>query len=173
MPNVLVVDDLATDRCLVGGILESDSILEVRFATNGVEALQKIREGAGRGDPRAPGGRMNDRAPGLAIEAATEHVEVLVHDGDGAALAHVVEEVGHGHTRRLTSLVAQALERAGVAPRELRRVAVDLGPGSFTGVRAGLATAEAIALASGAALSGASSLASLALSPETQPRALR
>ncbi len=51
MPKVLVVDDLATDRCLVGGILESDSILEVRFATNGVEALQKIRDGAGRGDP--------------------------------------------------------------------------------------------------------------------------
>jgi CheY-like chemotaxis protein len=43
MPKVLVVDDLATDRCLVGGILESDSILEVRFASNGVEALAKIR----------------------------------------------------------------------------------------------------------------------------------
>jgi CheY-like chemotaxis protein len=47
MPKVLVVDDLATDRCLVGGILESDSILDVVFANNGVEALQKIRD-AGR-----------------------------------------------------------------------------------------------------------------------------
>ena len=45
MPKVLVVDDLATDRCLVGGILESDSILEVRFASNGAEALRKIRRG--------------------------------------------------------------------------------------------------------------------------------
>jgi CheY-like chemotaxis protein len=44
MPKVLVVDDLATDRCLVGGILESDSILEVRFASNGAEALRKIRD---------------------------------------------------------------------------------------------------------------------------------
>jgi len=43
MPKVLVVDDLATDRCLVGGILESDSILEVRFACNGLEALRRIR----------------------------------------------------------------------------------------------------------------------------------
>jgi CheY-like chemotaxis protein len=43
MPKVLVVDDLATDRCLVGGILESDSILTVVYANNGVEALAKIR----------------------------------------------------------------------------------------------------------------------------------
>jgi CheY-like chemotaxis protein len=43
MPKVLVVDDLATDRCLVGGILESDSILDVRFAANGVEALDRVR----------------------------------------------------------------------------------------------------------------------------------
>jgi CheY-like chemotaxis protein len=51
MPKVLVVDDLATDRCLVGGILESDSILEVRFATNGVEALRKIRDSAKTNEP--------------------------------------------------------------------------------------------------------------------------
>jgi ribosomal-protein-alanine acetyltransferase/tRNA threonylcarbamoyl adenosine modification protein YeaZ len=106
---------------------------------------------------------MSGAAPGLAIEAATEHVEVLVHAEDGAPLAHVVEEVGHGHTRRLTPLVARALGQAGVAPRDLRRVSVDLGPGSFTGVRAGLATGAAVALASGAVLSGASSLACLAL----------
>jgi len=99
---------------------------------------------------------------GLAIEAATSHVEVLVRDDDGRTLAHEVEEVGHGHTRRLTPLVARALGRARVAPSALRWVAADLGPGSFTGVRVGLATAHGLALAGGARVVGAGSLSALA-----------
>jgi len=99
---------------------------------------------------------------GLAIEAATSHVEVLVRDDDGRALAHEVEEVGHGHTRRLTPLVARALEHARIAPADLRWVATDLGPGSFTGVRVGLATAHGIALAGRARIVGAGSLSALA-----------
>jgi tRNA threonylcarbamoyladenosine biosynthesis protein TsaB len=98
---------------------------------------------------------------GIAIEAATERVEILVRD-DGADLAHEIEVVGHGHTRRLGPLVAGALERAGVPASALEWVAADLGPGSFTGVRVGLATAHALALAAGARLVGASSLAALA-----------
>lgn len=101
---------------------------------------------------------------GLAIESATEHVEVLVCGTDGAASVLEVEEVGHGHTRRLAPLVGRALERAQVAARELSWVAADLGPGSFTGVRVGLATARALAMVARAPLLGASSLASLALS---------
>jgi tRNA threonylcarbamoyladenosine biosynthesis protein TsaB len=101
--------------------------------------------------------------PGLAIEAATAHVEVLACGPDGAVLAHEREDVGHGHTRCLTPLVTRALGRAGVDARALAWVAADLGPGSFTGVRVGLATAEALALAAGAGLFGASSLAALAL----------
>jgi tRNA threonylcarbamoyl adenosine modification protein YeaZ/ribosomal-protein-alanine acetyltransferase len=108
------------------------------------------------GDP-ADGDNVN----GLAIESATDHVEVAVLSPDGV-LAHVSEDVGHGHTRRLTSLVGRALDSAGVAPRALAWVAADLGPGSFTGVRVGVATARAFALASGARRHGASSLASLA-----------
>jgi len=100
---------------------------------------------------------------GLAIEAATGHVEVLVTDEAGAPLAHRVEDVGHGHTRRVTPLVREALAEAKLEPRALRWIAADLGPGSFTGVRVGLATAEALALAAGAELCGASSLAALAL----------
>jgi len=98
---------------------------------------------------------------GLAIESATGHVEVAVISPDGV-LAHVVEEVGHGHTRRLTPLVRAALETARTDPASLGWVAADLGPGSFTGVRVGLATARAFALAAGASLRGASSLAALA-----------
>ncbi len=98
---------------------------------------------------------------GLAIESATDHVEVAVISPDGV-LAHLVENVGHGHTRRLTPLVREALAQANTAPRTLAWVAADLGPGSFTGVRVGLATARAFALAAGARRFGASSLAALA-----------
>lgn len=98
---------------------------------------------------------------GLAIEAATDHAEVAVVSPDGV-LAHLSEAIGHGHTRRLTPLVNEALAAAGVGPRDLAWVAADLGPGSFTGVRVGLATARAFAFASGAKLTGASGLAALA-----------
>ena len=100
--------------------------------------------------------------PGCAIESATSHVEILVCDAAGAARALEAEEVGFGHARRLAPLLAAALERAGTAARDLAWVAADLGPGSFTGVRVGLATAEALALAAGATRVGASSLAGLA-----------
>ncbi len=99
---------------------------------------------------------------GLAIEAATDHVEVLVCDDAGAPLAHEREDVAYGHTRRLAPLMERALAGAGCSPARLEWVAADLGPGSFTGVRVGLASAEAIALAAGARLLGAPSLAALA-----------
>lgn len=98
---------------------------------------------------------------GLALETATAHVEVAVIGAHGP-LAHVVEDVGHGHTRRLAPLVRRALAEARVPAASLAWVAADLGPGSFTGVRVGLATARALALVAGARLRGASALAALA-----------
>ena len=100
---------------------------------------------------------------GLVLETATDHVEVLVCNDDGAVLAHRVEAVGHGHTRRLAAMAGDAMAEAGVAPARLDWVAADLGPGSFTGVRVGLATARALALVAGARCVGASSLAALAI----------
>jgi tRNA threonylcarbamoyladenosine biosynthesis protein TsaB len=101
---------------------------------------------------------------GIAIECATDRAEVLVVGPDDTTLSHRVEPIGHHHTRRMTPLVREALAEAGTAVKDLEWIAADLGPGSFTGVRVGLATARALALAAGARLCGASSLASLALS---------
>jgi tRNA threonylcarbamoyladenosine biosynthesis protein TsaB len=108
---------------------------------------------------------------GLALETATEHVSVAVVGPRLRASVLVEENVGHGHTRRLAALVECALARAGVRTSELEFIATDLGPGSFTGVRVGLATARALALVSGARLLGASSLAALAHAA-AEPRAL-
>lgn len=98
---------------------------------------------------------------GVSIECATAHVEVAVLTPDGVA-SHLVEDVGHGQLRRLTPLVHEALSAAGVEARALAWIVADLGPGSFTGVRVGLATAHALSLVSGAPVRGASSLAALA-----------
>jgi len=100
---------------------------------------------------------------GLAIEAATARIEVAVFGDGDDPLALAAEEAGHHHAARLAPLVRDTLARAGVAPASLGWIAASLGPGSFTGVRVGLATAEALALAAGAELVGASTLASLAL----------
>ena len=99
---------------------------------------------------------------GLAIECATEHAEVAVMDERGFTRSHVIEEIGHGHTRRLAPLIQRALDQAKLGAQQLAWVAADLGPGSFTGVRVGLATAEALALATGARLVGVTSLEALA-----------
>ena len=108
---------------------------------------------------------------GLAIECATEHAEVAVMDERGFTRSHVIEEIGHGHTRRLAPLIQRALDQAKLGAQQLAWVAADLGPGSFTGVRVGLATARALALVSGARLLGASSLTVLAHAT-AEPRTL-
>src|SRR5207249_7495985 len=68
--------------------------------------------------PRAA--RRAGAVMGLALEAATSHAEVAVFGADGEERALEAEEVGNGHTQRLVPMVARALERAGLAPRELR-----------------------------------------------------
>jgi tRNA threonylcarbamoyladenosine biosynthesis protein TsaE len=137
--------------------------LHLSFAVAGAsERTIAGRAARGRGLALLEAWRLLPAMTGIAIECATERAEVRVEDGAGAPLAEIAETVGHGHTRRVAPLVRAALERAGVQPRDLHWVAADLGPGSFTGVRVGLATARALAWAAGARLHGASSLAALA-----------
>jgi tRNA threonylcarbamoyladenosine biosynthesis protein TsaB len=67
-----------------------------------------------------------------------------------------------GHAGRLLVLVEEALEAAGAGWEEVERIAVGVGPGGFTGLRLGIATARALAQARGLPLAGVSSLAALA-----------
>jgi tRNA threonylcarbamoyladenosine biosynthesis protein TsaB len=66
------------------------------------------------------------------------------------------------HTTRLMSLLVETLERAQTSWSELDRIAVGVGPGSFTGLRIGVATARALGRAHGMPLVGISTLQSLA-----------
>lgn len=97
----------------------------------------------------------------LAIDTAdaTAGVALLV---DGRLAAEFVEVSAYRHSERLFSLVDEALAGAGVGRRELGAVAVTVGPGSFTGLRVGLATAKGIAFALKRPLAGVSTLEALA-----------
>jgi tRNA threonylcarbamoyladenosine biosynthesis protein TsaB len=68
-----------------------------------------------------------------------------------------------GHAQRLLALARAALAEAGLDWGELDRIGVGIGPGTFTGLRIGVATARALAQSSGAELVGVSTLEALAM----------
>lgn len=67
-----------------------------------------------------------------------------------------------GHAERLMPMIADAMAEAGLGFTGLHRIAVTLGPGTFTGVRVGVAAARGLALASGLPVVATSSLAVMA-----------
>lgn len=92
----------------------------------------------------------------LAIETATEACSAALFE-DGALLDARYEVIGRGHAERLVPMIAE-LPGKGRA----ERVIVSLGPGSFTGVRIGLAAARALGLAWHAEVLGYPTLALVA-----------
>jgi tRNA threonylcarbamoyladenosine biosynthesis protein TsaB len=71
-----------------------------------------------------------------------------------------------GHSPQLLALARELLDEAGVGFADVDRVAVGLGPGTFTGLRIGVATARALAQSAGAELVGVSTLRALAAAAE-------
>jgi len=74
-----------------------------------------------------------------------------------------------GHATRLLGLVEEALAAAGAGAGDVQRIAVGVGPGSFTGLRIGVATARALAQSTGAGLVGVSTLRALAAAAPADP----
>lgn len=97
----------------------------------------------------------------LAIETATTACAVGLRTRDGFEVGWIVDEDRH-HTETLTSSIARLLRQSDMTARDLDRVVVDRGPGLYTGLRVGLATAIGLSQGVGCALVGVTSLELLA-----------
>ena len=107
----------------------------------------------------------------LGFDTATAATVVgLLDDARPAAVAERRHEPAPGarpgHAAQLLTLAAELLAEAGLTFAEVERIAVGLGPGTFTGLRIGVATARALAQSAGAQLVGISTLRALALAAQ-------
>ena len=106
----------------------------------------------------------------LALETATTAAAVAVLDDD-VVLAEAVASVDRHHTESLLPCAAELLGSLGLGVGEVERIVVDVGPGLFTGLRVGLATARSLAAARGIGLIGLTSLEILAADPLVEAEA--
>jgi tRNA threonylcarbamoyladenosine biosynthesis protein TsaB len=106
----------------------------------------------------------------LTIETATPVEAVAVVDGEDL-LAERTTLAGRGRADELVSAVASVLSESGLGLRELEAVAISIGPGRFTGLRVGLATAKGLTAATGLPLLPVPTLEALAASAPAVPGA--
>ena len=110
----------------------------------------------------------------LSLDTSTLTLALALAERTVDGELRIVEQVAYRPPRKQSQLlpgaIGELLRRHHLAVRDLEGIAVGLGPGSFTGLRIGLATAKAIAYAMRIKLAGVSSLAAVAL--EGTPEAL-
>jgi N6-L-threonylcarbamoyladenine synthase len=95
----------------------------------------------------------------LALDTAGVDCAVAVYDsGSDSVLGEVTETIGRGHAERLMSILDEALAKAGLALGAVDRIAVTIGPGSFTGIRVGVAAARGFSLSLGIPAVGVTTL---------------
>lgn len=83
----------------------------------------------------------------LALDTAGVDCAAAIYDsGRNTMLGEASDMIGKGHAEHLMGIVDRALDQAGVALSDVDRLAVTIGPGSFTGIRVGVAAARGFAL---------------------------
>jgi tRNA threonylcarbamoyladenosine biosynthesis protein TsaB len=98
----------------------------------------------------------------LGLDTATPYLSLALWSGEKGLLAQFTENVGRDHAKRIIVEIAKLFETANVLPSQLSGIGVGVGPGSYTGVRVGIATAKALAKGLDVPLAGVSTLAAMA-----------
>jgi tRNA threonylcarbamoyladenosine biosynthesis protein TsaB len=99
----------------------------------------------------------------LAIDCALDACAAAVLDSaTGTIIASQTRIMVRGHAEALMPLIARVMDEAEIEFKELDRIAVTVGPGSFTGLRVGISAARGIALAAAKPAIGLTTLAGLA-----------
>ena len=99
----------------------------------------------------------------LAIDCALDACSAAALDSaSGIIIASETLTMTRGHAEAVMPLIARVMDRAKIEFRELDRIAVTVGPGSFTGLRVGISAARGIALAAAKPAVGLSTLAGFA-----------
>lgn len=97
----------------------------------------------------------------LALDASGANLSVALWR-DGTVLSYHAESLARGHAERLPPALAAAMTEAGLAFADLDAIAVTTGPGSFTGIRVGLAAARGLGFALAIPVIGVTSLEAVA-----------
>ncbi|MBS3966128.1 MAG: tRNA (adenosine(37)-N6)-threonylcarbamoyltransferase complex dimerization subunit type 1 TsaB [Truepera sp.] len=80
----------------------------------------------------------------LGFDTATPYLALALWSPEGVQVS-LLERVERDHAKRLLPELARLMAQAGLERRQLRGIAVGIGPGSYTGLRVGLATAQGLA----------------------------
>lgn len=100
----------------------------------------------------------------LAIDTALANCAAAVLDNSSETACYETagEEIGRGHAEKLMDMIGTVMADSSTAFSELDRVAVSVGPGSFTGLRVGLSVARGFGLVLGKPVVGITTLAAIA-----------
>lgn len=98
----------------------------------------------------------------LAIDTANENIAIALLS-DTKVLADINQTMPRGQGEALIPMIQDILIKANLSPSDIHQLAVTLGPGSFTGVRIGMATARGMALALNIPVFGTTTLEASAL----------
>ncbi len=122
-------------------------------------------------------GGAGDRAKGplVGIDTATRRAAIAIGDGYGPPVSQRSWEAGYRHGEELLAVLDELLREAGIGLSDVGGIVTGIGPGAFTGLRVGLATAKALAYGLHVPIVGVASTRALAraalASPNPRPPA--